>query len=166
MILGVMSDTHGNMRMMHDVASRMAGEFGATHIVHLGDDYQDGEALGFAGYDVWVVPGLWCPEYHNPRIPRRLCEPVEGMTLVAMHAERDLRPLDRQADMVLLGHTHVARLEHIDNSLFVNPGHLRAPTDRGECASFAVLEVTAGSIRARIVEVVGGLRQEMEICRV
>lgn len=59
----------------------------------------------------------------------------------------------RGADIVLYGHTHIARAEHVDGMLLLNPGSAkrRAAFDPRR-ASFAVLEIGAENpVRAEIV---------------
>ncbi|HEO69838.1 MAG TPA: hypothetical protein ENN80_01145, partial [Candidatus Hydrogenedentes bacterium] len=76
-----MSDTHGNVALMHRAAEAMEARFGATLIVHLGDDYADAELLAMAGHTVHRVPGLWCPEYHDGRVPNQLLETFDGIAV-------------------------------------------------------------------------------------
>lgn len=141
MILGVMSDTHGNGDLMFQAAVSMTRVFGAEIIFHLGDDYRDAVGLAQAGYDVRMVPGLWCPEYHNTRLPKRLVETLDGVTVACAHADKDLRHVERAADIVLTGHTHTANIAMLGRTLYVNPGHLAARTNRGQAASYAILAI-------------------------
>ena len=166
MILGVLSDTHSNRVLMHQVAAVMVEELGAEVLFHLGDDYSDAEDLAMAGYSVRKVPGLWCPEYQNPSIPKRIVEEFDGITVAAAHAEKDLRHAQHAAGIILLGHTHRPRIEHIGLSLYVNPGHLRSTTSRGvQPASFAIVEIGPTEVRAAIHDPSGALRREVIISR-
>jgi predicted phosphodiesterase len=145
-----MSDTHGNSGLMHEVAEAMLRRFGAEVLFHLGDDYRDAEDLALAGYVVRRVPGLWCPEYQDSRVPKRLVETFDGVTVSCAHAERDLRHTERAAAVVLTGHTHTARIQLLGWSLYVNPGHLKAFVARNERASYAILETRPADVRAAI----------------
>jgi putative phosphoesterase len=165
MILGVLSDTHGNWPLMHRVAEAMTEQFGVETILHLGDDYADAEQLRAAGYSVRAVPGLWCREYHDSRIPKRLVEEFAGLTVGYAHAEKDLRYIERAAALVLTGHTHEAAIALLGRSLYVNPGHLKAPKNRGARASFATIEIGEETVRVRIHEANGVLREEVAIDR-
>ena len=165
MIIGVLSDTHGNRRLMHRVADLMAARFDVGLFFHLGDNYDDAEELAAYGHEVRRVPGLWCREYHDPKTPNRVDETIEGATCCAMHAEKDLRAVDRGADIVLLGHTHEARIEAIGPSLWVNPGHLKAKPDRGRPPSFATVTIEPGRLRAAIHETDGRVRMEQTVPR-
>ena len=85
MLLGVMSDTHGNSRLMHAVAEKLVEDHQVESIVHLGDTYSDAEELQMAGWPVRMVPGLWCPEYHSSRVRRYLFERVQEVAWAAAH---------------------------------------------------------------------------------
>ncbi|MDZ4859070.1 MAG: YfcE family phosphodiesterase [Candidatus Hydrogenedentes bacterium] len=153
MIIGVMSDTHGNLRLMHQAADQMKALHQADLIIHVGDDYADAQALAMAGHNVRMVPGLWCDAYNNPRIPNRIVVECDGITISAAHADKDLRAAELSATIVLTGHTHVAKIEKLGRSLHVNPGHLKnAKLDRGQRPSFAVIETSKDEIEVSILE--------------
>ncbi len=157
MILGAMSDTHGNIELMLEVAGDMAGLFQAKVIFHLGDDYRDADELIAAGYRVRRVPGLWCAEYHDNHIPKRLVEEFDGIQVACAHADRDLRYPERAAGVVLTGHTHKAQVLLLGRSLYVNPGHLKSGSaSRSERPSYAVIEIGRTEIRASIHETANG----------
>jgi len=158
MILGVMSDTHGNGNLMHQVAAFMTNHFKADVIYHLGDDYCDALELLVAGYNVRRVPGLWCAEYHDAQIPKRLIDECDGITVACAHADKDLRHTERAAAVILTGHTHSAQIAILGRSLYVNPGHLKNRTSRGRPASYAIVEITPATVNALIVELNGTVR--------
>ncbi len=166
MILGVMSDTHGNRALMHRAAEWLVREAGAEVIYHLGDDYPDVQELQDSGYPVRGVPGLWCKEYHQPNIPNVLVETVEGMTVACAHADQDLRGAAARAALQLTGHTHKAVIRSGSKFIRLNPGHLKAELSRGERASFAVIEITPEVLRLAIHELDGTIRMKKEIRRI
>ena len=165
MILGVLSDTHGNRTLMVQVADRMVNELGAERLIHLGDDYDDAEMLMMMYPDVWAVPGLWCAAYRDGRTPKRIREQLDGLCIVAAHADQDLPPIDSQTHLVLTGHTHRAEIAWSPPVLRVNPGHLKRPVDRGEAASFAMVHIEPGRLYTAIYEVDGILRKEVDVDR-
>ncbi|MBI4559636.1 MAG: metallophosphoesterase family protein [Candidatus Hydrogenedentes bacterium] len=165
MILGVISDTHGNRKLMHQVAERMEQRLGVEVFIHLGDNYADAEELALAYPRVIMVPGLSCPEYGDPRIPKRLVQEFDGIAIACAHADKDLRHTEYAAAIILTGHTHVARIDLIGCSLYVNPGHLRSPQDRGEKASFAIIETGQDEVRAAIHDYTGDLRRAVTVER-
>ena len=159
-VIGVMSDTHGNVQWMHEVADLMQTRLGVQLIFHVGDDYRDAEQLEMTGYKVRMVPGLWCDAYRSPKL-RWFNEHVDDIRIAGCHADKDLRAVDRSADIVLTGHTHVASIEHIANTLYVNPGHLKRPVDRGQAPSFATIMLDGRAVvAARIHERNGAIRTE------
>lgn len=156
MIIGAMSDTHGNTVMMLAAAAEMTQTHHAEIVFHLGDDYADAVLLDRAGYNVRKVPGLWCPEYRNTRIERVLAESIGGVTIAAAHAEKDIRAQYCGADVVLIGHTHSPAALVLGNTLYVNPGHLKAQMSRGEAASYAVIDIGSKAIKATVHKFNGG----------
>jgi putative phosphoesterase len=155
MILGVISDTHGNVRLMHQAADLLFQKLAAEVIIHLGDDYADALLLEMAGHAVWAVPGLWCPEYHGYRVPKARVETVEGNRLAFAHTERDIALVRPGAGLLLCGHTHSARIALEDGAVCMNPGHLRRPTDRGERASFGLITLSGQEVMCAIHETDG-----------
>lgn len=158
MILGVMSDTHGPRPLMFRTAERMIGAHGASVIFHLGDNYADGEALMQAGYTVRVVPGLMCAQYYDPKVPHALLEEFEGWRIAAVHSEETLEPRQRNVDIILSGHTHRAAIRRAGRCLYVNPGHAKSAVDRGERASYAIIDLTPERLTATIHETDGCVR--------
>lgn len=157
MRLGVMSDTHGNRPLMFQAAGIMK-QLGATLVFHLGDDYLDAQELAMSGVDVRMVPGLWCDAYRNSRVPKRIVEVVNSVTIAAAHAAKDLRHTELSADIVMTGHTHEPAIERVGHAIYLNPGHLKGPESRGHRPSFATLTIAGHSIRAAIHELTGAVR--------
>lgn len=165
MIIGVISDTHGNRRMMHEVADYLTARHRVELIIHVGDDYADAAELAMAGHAVRMVPGLWCPEYTSGRVPKRIVETLGGITISAAHAAKDLRAAELAASIVLTGHTHVATIERIGASLHVNPGHLKSKFDRGQRPSYAIIETSDGAVTVSIHELSGDVRHRVMVNR-
>lgn len=165
MILGILSDTHGHRKQMHEVADRLVQDFGAEWIYHAGDDYSDAQELDFAGHKVRAVPGLWCPEYNGGRTPKRIMDAVDGITLAMAHAEKDLTAREHGATLIVTGHTHTARIERIGRHIYLNPGHMKGPHDRGEHASFAVVRLEESEVVLAIHELDGRVREIMQVPR-
>jgi hypothetical protein len=131
---------------MFQAVDRLCGEHGAQRFFHLGDDYSDAEELRMAGYAVDAVPGLWCPEYGSGRFSKWLGETLLGLRVAGVHAEKDLRAQERDADTVLCGHTHKPAIERRDKAVYFNPGHLKSERSRGQVASFGLLEITSEAV--------------------
>lgn len=166
MIIGVISDTHGNRKLMHQVVDRMNSAHRADLIIHVGDDYPDAQELSLAGHNVRMVPGLWCEEYHDGRTPKRIVIPCDGITISATHAEKDLGAAELAASIVLTGHTHVAKIEKLGQSVHLNPGHLKHPKlDRGQRPSYAIISTEPESVTVAIHELDGGVRTSQSFTR-
>ncbi len=165
MILGVMSDTHGNLPLMFRAADLLTGRFGAEVLVHLGDDWEDAGALSAACRTVWAVPGLWCDAYRSWRVPNARSETVDGVVLAFAHDTRDLARVRAGAHILLTGHTHEAVIRLADGVFHMNPGHLKKSRDRGEDASFGVIEITRERVTCAVHELDGTLRMRESLER-
>ena len=104
-------------------------------IVHLGDYYDDGEALGelYPNIQLHQVPGN-CDRYRCPPwIQPRLCYDVCGVRLFMTHGHKhavktntamllaEARAMHAQA--ALYGHTHIAECRQEETGMWVlNPG--------------------------------------------
>jgi putative phosphoesterase len=166
MIVGVVSDTHGNQEGMLLLAKRLKS-LGVGIVLHLGDDYQDLAILAQAGLEVFGVPGLYCPEYREPMILNRQVAELGGVKFLLTHTEarsrfdgpEDLDPemTCYEVDAVLFGHTHTPALEERQGIAWINPGHLRDRTDRGSPATFALLHISPFELKVQIRRLVDGL---------
>lgn len=166
MIIGVISDTHGNLELIEAAADFLHGQLRAGLVFHLGDDYRDASGAARAGMPVLAVPGLWCPEYNNPKTPRRLIETVDGLDIACAHAQKDLLALGLAAAICLTGHTHEYNIALLGRSLHVNPGHLKSAFSKGQPPSFAAIHIEPESVRAVIHAAYGGqVLEQTEVSR-
>lgn len=131
MTILVLSDSHSTLSFMR----RCIESVKPDAIVHLGDHFDDGEAMNeeFPGIPFYQVPGN-CDRYRcRPGQPEILIQPVFGVNLYMTHGHKHsvksyLGALLRDArkakvDAVLYGHTHVADCHREDDGLWVlNPG--------------------------------------------
>jgi len=127
----VLSDSHSSLRFMY----RCVEAVKPNAIIHLGDHFDDGEALHeeFPGIPFYQVPGN-CDRYRcRPGQPEILIQPIDGVLLYMTHGHkhsvksylgallRDARTSGAKA--ALYGHTHVADCHREDDGLWVlNPG--------------------------------------------
>ncbi len=175
MIVGVVSDTHGNREGMLLLVERLKS-LGVQTLLHLGDDYQDLDTLAQAGLEVFGVPGLYCPEYRNPQILNRQVAELGGVKFLLTHTRacssydgpEDLDPemICYEVDAVLFGHTHVPALEEHQGVAWINPGHLRDRIDRGSPPTFAVLHILPLELKVQIRRLVDGLPIQEKIFRI
>lgn len=66
------------------------------------------------------------------------------------------RALEKEANIVCFGHSHLLGAEMIDNILFINPGSLRLPRNRRE-KTYAVVEMTDSEYIVTFYEYNGGM---------
>jgi len=165
MRIGLVSDTHGNRQGMALLAKRLKA-LGINLLLHLGDDYRDIEALAQEDLQVIGVPGVYCPEYQDPTIPNRRILKLEGMEFLLTHTptrHRHDKPgdLDPEAaaskvNAVLFGHTHATLLEERQGTAWINPGHLLDRLDKGQPATFALMEISPPQLRVQICRLADG----------
>ena len=131
MIILVLSDSHAALSFMRRCVDRIKPDA----IVHLGDFYEDAEALreDYSHIPFHMVAGN-CDRYRCPMDARELlCYDVCGVRLFMTHGHnhkvklgrgallKDARSMDAKA--VLYGHTHVADCHREEDGLWVlNPG--------------------------------------------
>ncbi len=126
----VLSDSHAALSFMRQCIRKLKPDA----VVHLGDFYQDGEAMAeeFSHIPFHQVPGN-CDYYRvQPPQPEILCYEVCGVRLYMTHGHRHgvkaglyrLIPAAREANAqaVLYGHTHVADCHKDGNMWVLNPG--------------------------------------------
>ncbi len=165
MLVAVVSDTHGNLAAMRQLAENLR-ERGVATILHLGDDYRDLAFLQRQGFEVIGVPGVFCPEYADPRIPNRRILQLAGVKLLLTHTESrhrhdlpedpDPREAAWEVDLVLYGHSHVPLLTERESGWWLNPGHLKNLVDRGSPASFALLTLSPQEVGVEIRRLADG----------
>ncbi|NWG32563.1 MAG: metallophosphoesterase family protein [Rhodocyclaceae bacterium] len=159
MVIGVVSDTHGNGAGLRALATRLY-EQGVRVLLHLGDDYRDQDAAAGTGLQVVGVPGVYCPEYRDPAIPNRRVLALGELKFLLTHTESrhkhdspgDLDPelTSYEVHAVLFGHTHAPTLEDRQGTAWINPGHLRDRQDRGHPPTYALLHLRPRELRAEI----------------
>ena len=127
----VLSDSHSSLRFMF----RCVAVVKPDAIVHLGDYFDDGQALheDFPGIPFYQVPGN-CDRYRcPPGQPEILIHKIGGVLLYMTHGHKHsvksyLGSLVRDARRsgaaaALYGHTHVPDVHREDDGLWVlNPG--------------------------------------------
>ena len=131
-------------------------KIGPDHVVHLGDHYDDGEAMAEENPYIRFhqVPGN-CDRFRcDPNLPQILCYDIGGVRFYMTHGHMhyvksgigrllvDARQLDAQC--VLYGHTHEAQCFVHDEKMWVmNPGSCG-----GYGGSVCVIEINNNKITA------------------
>lgn len=164
MLLGVLSDSHGNNQALQEVAELFSAA-GIDLVLHLGDDYLDTIFFEAAGLSVLAVPGLYCPEYRDPAVPNRRIEKLGEFSIMMTHSPEiskfdqpgDMDPQDTaKVDIILYGHTHIPSIQEKDGVLWVNPGHLKAHDRRGFPLTFALMRLNPATVDIRILSLATG----------
>jgi uncharacterized protein len=165
MLLGILSDSHGNVESIQKVVNRFLAAK-VHQVLHLGDDYLDILFFEAANLKALAVPGLYCPEYRDQTIPNRRIENLEGVKILMTHSPEaskfdlpgDLDPegVPMDVDIVLYGHTHVPSIQEKQGVLWVNPGHLKAYDQRGYPLTYALMHLTPPTVDVRIVSLATG----------
>lgn len=132
----VISDTHHNDAVIQPLMTVFRAN-GLGNVIHLGDDYPDADSFVEAGFQVLRVPGTWGPEYESPYYENRFTITERGWDIFLTHTpeshandrREDPRPEDvirtRSAQIILCGHTHLAKLDEQNKVIIANPGHLK-----------------------------------------
>ena len=153
--VGVIGDTHGDMRAMRAMAAKMSA---VDAFIHLGDYARDSEALReMTDVTVYAVRG------NNDlasRLPDELTLTMGAVRVLVTHGhlqsvKRTLTPLAAHAraidaQVALFGHTHVPQVIWVEGILLINPGACRS---YGGKARAAVLEKRDGQIVPFIIKV-------------
>lgn len=172
MKLGIMSDTHGHLDLMRQVALKMINDHKVEAIIHLGDDSTDAEQLASLSVDVHWVPGIFEPRYKDPSIPNRVIKEFEDVPFLLTHTpavdphdiEGDINPADAIHDgdvkVMLHGHTHVYRIVEEKGVFIINPGHLKPNDEKGREPTYAVLDVLNSKLHVKICGINGNAIEE------
>jgi putative phosphoesterase len=151
--IGVISDTHGLLR-----PEALAVLRGSDYIIHAGD-IGDPAILNQLGKLAPVTPirGNVDRQAWAKKIPVTNVLEVGGVTIYMLHNlnELDLKPEAAGFDVVVYGHTHVAKAETRNGVLYFNPGsagprRFRLPVTVGR------LTVKDGKVSKEILETVPG----------
>ena len=168
MKIGIISDTHRNVQLLHDVASWMVERKHVGAIFHLGDDFTDAKCLEDLGVSVAQVPGLYDEAYKNGTVAPSSSENILGLSILLVHSiEKDLGPDDKMINQIIChGHTHKHELRIEDGVLYLNPGHCKGPIDKQQAASFAMLDIQDRHVKAEILnlkyETIAGIKMIRE----
>lgn len=151
--IGLISDTHGRMRP--EVFPALEG---VLRILHAGD-VGGGEILVEleAIAPVTAVHGNTDSFELRSRLPRVARVSEAGRRIVVVHGDGLGSPTPPrlaaeypEADVIVYGHTHVAKVERVGDTLVVNPG-AAGPTRFHRKPSLAILTLGPGEVRVDIV---------------
>lgn len=156
MLIGILSDTHGDLRRVEECLDLMQN---VELLLHAGDFYEDAQKIGLgAGLKVVAVTGN-CDYMVKGPSEEMLAVGSKRIYLTHGHLYRvkhDIALLVQRSkalgvDVTVFGHTHYPTVFKRDGMLFVNPGSPHSP--RGGNPSCAVLDVSRMGIKASICTV-------------
>lgn len=152
----VVSDTHG--AVFESILGQMKKEKDVDLIIHCGDKYKDTEKIAsmLDIKDFYRVVGN-C-DYDNIDKPNMLELSIENKRILVTHGHMqnvkdgldNLKNLakEKNADIVLFGHTHISHDEIDDNIHYFNPGSTILP--KNGRASYGVIEILDDKVTSRI----------------
>lgn len=154
-----MSDSHGSVKFV-DQLIEWFNKHEVDKIIHLGDDWED--VIEYT--EVIKVPGIFSELYKDPKIPNRLIFELEGWNVLLTHTREanendlstDLKPEEviknKEANVILYGHTHVPIIERKDGIIYINPGHLKPLDKKGYPPTFGIVEFQPSMMGAKIID--------------
>jgi len=159
MIIGIMSDTHGDAAAVRK-AQRAVSD--ADCWLHAGDYYSDGQYLAeVSGKDVYAVYGN-CDGFFKVE-PDKLekCIALAGKKIWLLHGHRyyvksgtsDLimEAKAMEIDIVVYGHTHIVDVTQDGNLWVLNPGSASRPRTWTAPPTCMRLEIENGTVAVEIV---------------
>ena len=146
MKIGIISDTHGDMRSIEKAISYLEK---CDLIIHAGDYIDDAEYIHYAT-DVEVKCVKGNSDLYRFDGDYELTFSVKNKKFFVCHGHyhdvkmgiNSLYKLAKREDMdvVVFGHTHIPTYKTIDDIIFINPGSLAYPRGKSD-KSFGVLTI-------------------------
>ena len=149
MLIGVISDTHGLLRL-----EALAALQGSQHIIHAGDIGRPEILKRLSEIaPVTAVRGNVDRESWARNIPETNVLEVNGISIYVLHIleSLDLKPEFAGISAVIYGHSHVPKQETKNGVLYFNPGsagprRFKLPVTIGK------LRLDAGKVRSEIIQ--------------
>ena len=146
--IGVVSDTHDNMR--EDALDVLRG---SDLIIHAGDigGREILEILETIAPVVAVRGNMDCEPWTDD-LPRSEVVEIGDISIYILHdlLSMNLNPEAAGFDLVISGHTHVPKVRKVEGILFLNPGSAGS-TRYGKPLSLAKVEVSGAALKAEIL---------------
>ncbi|MGM0462104.1 MAG: metallophosphoesterase family protein [Fibrobacterota bacterium] len=160
----LVSDTHYNTTFLQDVVNRALSEHEIGAIFHLGDHFEDPLNIERGDTYVYRVPGIYHVGYKSGALEGLLSVDCEDFSVLLCHSLQDVTAQKKVLfDVILYGHTHAAAIDFKPHVVFVNPGHLKGYYDRGNPASYAILEFEKNVLSIDIYKYGGGMLHSLSL---
>lgn len=144
--LYVFSDSHGRTERMHSIILSLE----ADYLIHCGDFAND-----LSGHNVYHVKGNCDPW---SKAPLEVLITIENKKVLIVHGHKhqvksgllslSYYAQQKQADIVLFGHTHTPTAVVENGILLLNPGSISLP-NYGQSASYLELNIDGDEINYR-----------------
>ncbi len=150
----IISDTHGNKKIMRRVLE-MENDVGI--IFHLGDNYEDLND----NYDLTLnkeihkVPGIFHKGYLDKSLPGILKIEKSDWHFLLVHNVEDVLNREIDVDFIFYGHTHHWKVQKMNSTFFINPGHMKDIHDKGRIASYCRLDFNDDILNLNINDING-----------
>ncbi len=148
----VLADTHGGTAAIDRVLIKAGG---VEAVIHLGDYTRDAAYIRAKGIQVFNVKGN-CDFGTDAKTEVLIY--IDGQKILLTHGHTYgvkyslnrllYRALEKEADAVLFGHTHMPFNGYEEGVLLLNPGSIWEP--RESKPTFALLEAGKGGLRAEL----------------
>lgn len=167
-MIAVFSDTHGREDARLDGRSAEAVAE-ADRVIHAGDFVREPVLDAFVdkAEEFVAVYGNVDDEGVRSRLPRARTLTVGPVTIALVHTVEggktglELFGREREADLVISGHTHVPGYEWTGDLGLLNPGSHADP--RGNRPAYAELEIGSNHLHGRLCEPDGTVFERFEI---
>ena len=142
----VVSDSHGFEGNLRKVIERVEP---VDMLIHLGD-FESGEdrIKNMVNCDIHMVPGN---NDYAPHLEKDKVINISGHRLFLTHGHKygvyyGLYGLydkakENNCDVVLYGHTHIPKINYMDDIAFVNPGSISLPRQNYTQPTFLIMEI-------------------------
>jgi len=156
----VFSDSHGYCDKMFNIIKQFKAKAGALdYIIHLGDLVRDAKYLQEKFPDIPVLYVYGNSDFSFDRRDQEKEIEIGGKKFFIMHghtrnvySQDSLRSIAEQKnyDIILHGHTHVAQEDYHSGAYIICPGSIsRDRSGRGE--SYCAIDITGNDIGAKII---------------
>jgi hypothetical protein len=151
----IFSDSHGRIDKALEIVKQYPN---AEAIFHCGDIEGDADRLRqCTPHPVAIVRGN-CDYISS--LPQEIVTVFAGKKIAMCHGHRQVIyggvdilkywAMEKEADIVLFGHTHVPYVEQTSTLTVINPGSISKPRQEGHRPSYAVLEIDDAGISVDI----------------
>jgi len=154
----VFSDSHNHA---YRIEKALLNETEVDLIIHLGDCISDIQSIQakYPQFKYEFIPGN---RDYNYNIPEEIMLEVEGKNFFITHSSKYFTQINLNhffeftsnidADVILYGHTHVAKKFVHDGILYLNPGCMSSPPNRG-IKTYMVINIEDGQIDTKLVDI-------------